>query len=89
MRYVCEVPGMILLQAYLRGVTYEVLPMSIHALSPMMLPPLETFLELMLWNSFQCCHIFLDVFIILNLLPFKAGFIFGNSQKSFRAKSGE
>jgi len=65
MRYVCEVPGMILLQAYLRGVTYEVLPMSIHALSPMMLPPLETFLELMLWNSFQCCHIFLDVFSTL------------------------
>jgi len=48
----CEVPGMILLQAYLytysllRGVTFEVLPLSSYALSPMMLPVLETF-----WNS--------------------------------------
>jgi hypothetical protein len=32
----------------------------------MMLQLLETFMELLLWNSFQChCHIFLDVFNIL------------------------
>jgi hypothetical protein len=52
-----EVPGMILLQAsylytysLLRGVTFEVLPFSSYALSPTMLPLLETF-----WNS--CCRI--------------------------------
>jgi len=67
-----EVTGMVLLQAYLytynllRGVTFEVLPLSNYALSPTLLPPVETFLELQLWNSFQCCHhIFLDVFNIL------------------------
>jgi len=57
-----EVAGMILLQAYLytysllRGVTFEVLPFSSYALSPRMLPLLETFLELLLWNSIQCHH---------------------------------
>jgi len=66
------IPRMILLQAclftysLLRGVTFTVCPLSSHALSTMMLPLLETFLELLLWNSFQCCHhIFLDVFSIL------------------------
>jgi hypothetical protein len=41
-------------------VTFEVLPFSSYALSPMMLPLLETFLELLLWNSFQMpsSHIF-------------------------------
>jgi hypothetical protein len=49
-----EVPGMILLQAYLytyslpRGVTFEVLPMSSYALSSVMLQLLETSLELQL-----------------------------------------
>jgi len=63
---------MILLQAYLyvysllRVVTFHVLPFSSCALSPRMLPLLETFLELLLWNSFQCHHyISLDVFNIL------------------------
>jgi hypothetical protein len=51
---------MALFQAYLytysllRGVTFEVLPLSSCALSPTMLPLLETFLELLLWSSFQC-----------------------------------
>jgi len=57
---------MILLQAsylytysLLRGVTFEVLPLSSYALNTMMLPLLETFLEFLLWNSFQCRrHIF-------------------------------
>jgi len=63
-----KVPGIILLQAYiytyslLRGATLEVLPLTSYALSPMMLLLLETFLELLLWNSFQRRHIF---FIIL------------------------
>jgi len=67
-----EVPGIILLQAYLyicsllRAVTFKVLPLSSYALSSTMLPLLETFLELLLWNDFQCyCHSFLDVFSIL------------------------
>jgi hypothetical protein len=48
----------------------------------MTLPLLETFVELLLWNSFQYRrHKF--------LCPFKAEFIFGNSQKSFGEKSGE
>jgi hypothetical protein len=55
----CEVPGMISLQVYLytysllTGVTFEVLPLSSYALSPMMLPLLETLLKNPLWNSFQ------------------------------------
>jgi hypothetical protein len=59
-----EIPGIILLQAHLytysllRGVTLEVFHFSSYALSPTMLPLLET-LELLLWNSFHCCrHIF-------------------------------
>jgi hypothetical protein len=50
---------MILLHAYLytysllRGVPFEVLPSSSYAPSLTMLPLLETFLELVLWNSFQ------------------------------------
>jgi hypothetical protein len=60
MRCGYEVTGMILLRAYLyaysllRGVTFEVLPLSRYAFSPTMLPLLETFLGLLLWNSFQC-----------------------------------
>jgi hypothetical protein len=65
--------GMILLQAsylftysLLKWVTFEVLPLSSYALRPKMLPLLEKFLELLLWNSFQCRrHIFLNVFNIL------------------------
>jgi hypothetical protein len=59
-----EVPGIILLQAclypysLLRGVIFEVLHLHSYALSPMMLSPLETFLELLLWNSFQCHNFF-------------------------------
>jgi hypothetical protein len=64
-----EVTGIILLQAYLfhysllRGVTFEVLPLSSYALSPTMLPQLETCLELLMWNRFQCHDtLFLDGF---------------------------
>jgi hypothetical protein len=66
-----EVPGMILLQAYLytyslrREVTFKVPPLSSYASSPVMLPLLQTFLEILLWNSFQFhLHIFY-IFIIL------------------------
>jgi hypothetical protein len=34
--------------------TFEVLPLSSYAINPKMLPLLETFLELLLWNIFQC-----------------------------------
>jgi hypothetical protein len=73
---------MILLQAYLythtytllRGVTFRVLPLSSYALSPTMLPLVETFLELLLWKSFQChCHISLDVFNILKSSSLQGG----------------
>jgi hypothetical protein len=61
-----EVPGMILVQAYLytytahcEGVIFKVVSLSSYALNPTMLLLLETFLELLLWNSFQCRrHIF-------------------------------
>jgi hypothetical protein len=39
--------------SFLRGVTFEALPLSSYALGPVMLPLLETFLELLLWNSFH------------------------------------
>jgi hypothetical protein len=55
-RYGYDVPGMVLLKAYLYtynilrgGVNFKVLPLSSYALSPTMLPLLETFLELLLW----------------------------------------
>jgi len=66
-----EVPGMILLQIYLynysllRGLTFELLPLCSYAPSPMMLPLMETFLELLLWNSFQYNHHLFVVFSIL------------------------
>jgi len=65
-----EVPGVILLHAYLytysllRKVTFKVLPLSSYAFIPMMLPLLEIFLELLLWNSFQC-HAFFFFFFLL------------------------
>jgi hypothetical protein len=74
MRCGYEVTGMILLQAcqytysLLRRVTFKVLTFSSYALSPVMLPLLETFLELLSQNSSQCHHhIFLDVNILKSL----------------------
>jgi hypothetical protein len=91
-----EVPEIILLHAYLytysllKGFTFKVLPLSSYALSQMMPPLLQTFLELLLWNSLQCHHhILLDVFNILKSLSLKTLLIFGKSQKLFRDKWGE
>jgi hypothetical protein len=86
---------MILWQSYLyiysmlRGVTFEVLPLSSYALTPTMLPLLETFLELLLWNSLQCCHHIFCLPLSWNLRPFKGDFTVENRQKSFGAKSRE
>jgi hypothetical protein len=81
-RCVCEVPGLILLQAYLytysllRGVTFSVLSLSTYALRPTMLPLLETFLELLLWNSFQFRrHISYMSSASQNFRPFKVDFV--------------
>jgi hypothetical protein len=74
----------------LRGVTFDVLPLSSYALSPTMLPLLETFWELLLWYSFQCrCHTSGIPSKSWNLRPFRADFISGKSQKSLGAKWGE
>jgi len=80
---------MILLQVYLytqsllRGINFIVLPYSNYALSSMILPLLETFLELLLWKSFQChCHIFFGCFQYSEIF---AHTLFGKSQKSFEA----
>jgi len=68
----------------LRGVTFKILPLSSYILSLMMLPLLETFLELLLWNSYQCYyHIICMSSIPRNLRTFKADVTFGNSHKSF------
>jgi len=40
------------------GLSFEVLPLNSYAFSPPMLQLLETFSEFVLWNSFQCRHIF-------------------------------
>jgi hypothetical protein len=87
-----EVPGMILLQAFLytysllRWVTFKVLPLSSYELSPIMLPRLETFLEILLWIVFSVITtLFWMSSVSQNLRPFKAHFIFGNNQKSFGA----
>jgi hypothetical protein len=61
---------------------------SSYVLSSTMLPLLEIFLQLLLWNSFQCNrHIFFMSSTSCNLRPYKADFSFGNSQKSLGAKS--
>jgi hypothetical protein len=47
----------------LRGVTFEVETLTSYVLSPAMLLLLETFMDLLLWNSFQCRrHIFFVCF---------------------------
>jgi hypothetical protein len=92
-----EVPGIILLEPYLytysllRGVTFKILPLDSYTLSPTMLPLLETFLQLLLWNRFQCRR---QIFswmssVSWNLRPFKVDFIFENSLKSFGVKTVE
>jgi hypothetical protein len=53
-----------------------------YAFSPTMLPQLETFFELQLWNDFQCCRLF-SVSLFWNIRLFETDFSFGNSQKSF------
>jgi len=74
----------------LRGVTFKVLPLRSYALRPTQLTLLETFLELLLWNRFQCrLHIFFMYSVSRNLHPFTADFTFENSHKSFGAKTGE
>jgi len=81
-----EVGEMILLQAYLctysllrdgeSVVTLKVLPLSSYALSITILPQLETFLELLLWNTFQClrhislCLQYLEIFVPIRLTLF-------------------
>jgi len=68
-----EVPG-ILFQAHLythsllRGVTFDVLPFSSYALNPTMLPLLETFQYLLIWNSFSFsfgCLQYPEIFVTL------------------------
>jgi hypothetical protein len=87
---------MILLQVYLhsysllRGVTFKVLPLSNYALSPVLPSLLGTFLflELLLWNSFQCCHSISWMSSVSFIDPLRQEFSFENSQKSFGAKLG-
>jgi hypothetical protein len=59
----------------------------------MMLPLLGTFVEPCVMEQLSVLlpffFFFFDVFSILKSCPFKADFIFGNSQKYYRAKSGE
>jgi len=99
MRCGYEVPRMILLKAHLctysllSGVNFEVHPLRNYALSPTMLPLLETFFEQLPVPSSLFFFFFFVFFwmssITRTLRPFKADLIFGNSHKSFGAKSGE
>jgi len=69
----------------LRGATFEVLPLRSYALSPTMLPLLETFMKLFLWSNFLWrLEIFWMSSISWNLRPFKPNFISEKSQKSSR-----
>jgi hypothetical protein len=81
-----EVPGIVLLQAYLctynllRSVTFQVPPLSSYALRPMTMPLLETFLELLLWYSFQYRrHILFGRFRYPKIFVPLRQTIFGNS----------
>jgi len=84
-------PHMRTLTAYWEGsLSKYSLPLSSYALSPTILLLLETFLELLLWNIFQCCHhIFWMTSISWNLHTLMADFIYGNSHKSHGDESGE
>jgi len=68
--------------------TFEGHPLSSYTLSPMMLPLLEIFLELLLWSSLQWHYSFMCS-LSLNLRPSKQTLTFGNSQMSLGSKSGE
>jgi len=96
MRCGFEVPGMILLHAYLY--TYSCWEESLPKYSPwaaMNLAKRCCHCWKYFWNS--CCGIIFSAVVTFlcmssvswNLRPFKAYFIFGNNQKSFGAKSGE
>jgi len=58
-RYCYEVLGMILLQAYLCNYSFrdgspsKYSPVSAYAISPTMLPLLETIFEILLWKTFS------------------------------------
>jgi hypothetical protein len=63
-------------------------PLNSYALGPTLLPLLEIFLEILLWNSFQChCDIFFWMSSMSwKLCPFKANFIFGKQPQVIRSQ---
>jgi hypothetical protein len=69
-----EDSGMILLQTYLyaysilKGIIFELLPLSSYALNQMMLSLLEALLDGLLWNSFKFCHVFFFLLIVFKYL---------------------
>jgi hypothetical protein len=72
------------------AVTFKAVSLHTNTLSELVFALLETFLELLFWNARRVvttCPWMLAM--SENPWPFKAGFSFGNSQKSHGAKSGE
>lgn len=63
MRCIYHVPRIILLQIFLytynfvSGATFNIMNLSSHTLSPVILPLLETFKDLFYQNNLQCCCI--------------------------------
>jgi len=92
-RYGYEVRGMNLLQAYLytysllRGIAFQVLLLSSCPLSPTVGNIFGT--PVMEQLSVLSSHLLWMSSVSWKFRPFKADFIFWNSQKLFRAKSGE
>jgi len=90
MWYGYKVLGMILLQAYLytysllRGVTFQILPLSSYVLSPTMLHCSKHFWNTCWWIALSVVITFLPMSSISsNVRPFKAQIIFGKSEKLF------
>jgi hypothetical protein len=69
------------------AVTFEVVSLRTNTLSESVFPLLKTFLELLFWNALQDGH--RTSLNVVNFGPSKRSSVFGNSQKSHGAKSGE
>jgi len=71
-------------------VAFKVLPLGRYAPIPAPSPPLNTILELVLWNGLQSCRcISPGVISAINMHSSNISFIFGNRKKSLGARSGE
>jgi hypothetical protein len=71
-------------------IPFIVLPSGTHTVVPVLLPLLETFLEVFFWNHLQtACHVGNDISVMPNSFPFIISLNMENSQKSHGDSLGE